>query len=242
MHCRLRPPRHRFSYRVFSLFLDLDELPLIDRRLRLFSAERANLVSFRSADHGARDGSALKPWALARLAAAGVHLERPRVMLLCFPRVLGYGFNPLSIYYAYDGAALRGLVYEVNNTFGQRHAYAFPAHPSNSSGIARHGCAKAFYVSPFIGMAGRYRFQLALPGERLSVVIRQTEGERTSLLASQTGHRHPLDDRTILHCVGGDLLMTAKITGGIHFEALRLWLKGAPYFPRPHRDASPGLG
>ena len=126
MHHRLRPVRHRFTYSVFSLYLDLDDIGRIAGSLRLLSVERRNLLSFHAADHGARDGSPLRPWVLARLSERGITLRSPRIRLLCFPRLFGYVFNPISVYFCYDGPALAAVVYEVKNTFGGQHVYAFP--------------------------------------------------------------------------------------------------------------------
>lgn len=240
MHHRLRPVRHRFTYRVFSLYLDLDELPALDRRLRLFSVERRNLVSFRNADHGPRDGSPLKPWVLDRLAAEGIRLEQPRIMLLCFPRVLGFVFNPLSVYVCYDGPSLAALLYEVKNTFGEQHTYAFRARLDERGRLAAHGCAKSFHVSPFIGMATRYRFRVDEPGERLALVIEETEQASLLLVASHVGRRQSFVDHAIFSCLARDLFMTFKVILGIHVEAFRLWCKGAPVFTRAHRPPSQG--
>jgi uncharacterized protein len=235
MHQRLRPVRHRFRYRVFSVLLDLDELPLIERHSRLLRIERAGVLSFRAKDHGARDGSALKPWALARFAEAGIG-SVARVELLCFPRLWGYVFNPLSVYYGYDAAGdLVAVLYEVKNTFGGQHAYVLPAEPHmrDADGRVRHGVAKSFYVSPFIDMAACYHFALLPPVDSLELVIRETGPEGLFFIASQTGRRRPLDDRSLAACLLRNLAMTFKIIGGIHVEALRLWLKGAPYHPKP---------
>lgn len=245
-HHRLRPVAHRFSYRVFSLFLDLDEARDVDRRLRLLSVERLNLLSFHAADHGPRDGAPLKPWILARLAEHGIILDQPRIRLLCFPRLLGFAFNPLSIYFCCDGESLSALVYEVKNTFGGQHVYVFGVRATaDGRRIAVHGCAKEFYVSPFIDMDARYEFRLARPAERLAVVIRETERGLPLLVASQIGERRPLTDRSILACLASNLLMTFKVFAGIHLEALRLWLKGAPLFLRdraPPRADAGGIG
>lgn len=243
MHHRLRPVQHRFVYRVFSLFLDLDELPLLDRKLRLLSVEGRNLLSFRARDHGARDGSALKPWVLKRLAEAGIALIQPRIRLLCFPRVLGYAFNPLSVYFCYDGEYLTAIIYEVKNTFGGQHVYAFPVHREGSGGrLAVHGCAKDFYVSPFIAMEARYEFHVAAPGQRLAVLIKESEHGRPLLVARQSGTRRALTDRAILSCLSVDLFMTFKVFVGIHIEALRLWLKGVPFFAREPKPAAADAG
>ncbi len=236
MHHRLRPIGHRFTYRVFSLFLDLDEAASVGKRLWLLSVERPNLLSFWARDHGARDGSPLEPWVRDRLADAGIVLDQPRIRLLCFPRLLGYVFNPLSIYFCYEPDRLAAIVYEVKNTFGGQHAYAFRVRRAGSGDrLIAHGCAKEFYVSPFIDMAARYEFHLAEPGRRLAVVIKETERGLPLLIASQSGERRPLTDRAILACLATDLFMTFKVFLGIHIEALRLWRKGAPFFARmPH--------
>ena len=243
MHHRLRPVRHRFTYRVFSLLLDLDELDAVDRRLRLLSVERPNLLSFRAADHGARDGSPLKPWVLAQLDAAGIALACPTVRLLCFPRLLGYVFNPISVYFCYDDGRLAAMVYEVKNTFGGQHVYSFKVARAGAGGrLAVHGCAKDFYVSPFIDMEARYEFHVAEPGRRLAVVIKETERGLPLLIASQSGERQPLTDRAIFGCLATDLFMTFKVFLGIHVEALWLWWKGAPLFAREPRPTPAQTG
>ncbi len=234
MHQRLRPVRHRFRYRVFSLLLDLDELPLIADRLRLLRIEQPGVLSFRAKDHGTRDGSPLRPWAEARFAEAGIG-PPARLELLCFPRLWGFVFNPLSVYYAYDSAgALNGVLYEVKNTFGGQHAYVLPvdAKRSGGAGRIRHSVDKAFYVSPFIDMTAVYHFALLPPGDELELVIRETGPDGLFFTASQSGRRRPLDDRALALCLGRNLAMTFKVIGGIHAEALRLWLKGAPYHPK----------
>jgi uncharacterized protein len=243
MHHRLRPVRHRFTYRVFSLFLDLDELPALDRQLRLFSVDRPNLLSFRAIDHGARDGSPLRPWVLERLAEAGLILARPHIRLLCFPRILGYAFNPISVYFCYESERLAAVVYEVKNTFGGQHVYTFGVHHVGSGQrVAVHSCDKQFYVSPFVDMAARYDSHITAPGERLALVIRESERGEPLLIASQVGERRPLTDRVILQCLAADLLMTFKVFVGIHIEALRLWLKGVPMFARDPGPARADAG
>ncbi|MGF1591626.1 MAG: DUF1365 domain-containing protein [Kiloniellaceae bacterium] len=239
MHKRLRPFVHGFTYRVFSLYLDLDELAACDRRLRLFSHNRWNLFSFHDRDHGARDGGALKPWIEAQLAAAGIDLAGGPVRLLCFPRVLGYVFSPLSIWFCHhaDGS-LRAILYEVRNTFGGKHGYLIPVAPGHRDGDAIvQSAAKRFYVSPFIAMDSRYDFRLAVPGERLAVAIHQWVPEGGQLLARQSGRRRTLSDGNLLRAFFAYPLMTAKVIGAIHWQALRLWLKGARTLPRPPAPA-----
>jgi DUF1365 family protein len=234
-HKRLRPFGHRLAYRVFSLYLDLEELPALSRRLRLFSHNRWNLFSFFDRDHGARDGAALRPWLEDRLAEAGIDLQGGAVRLLCFPRLLGYVFNPLTIWFCYHASGrLAAVLYEVRNTFGEKHGYLIAVDPARAPGAPiLQSCDKGFYVSPFIGMTATYHFRLAEPDERLSVLIRQTTSEGDLLVASQTGRRRHLDDTTLLRAFLKYPLMTLKVIAGIHWHAFRLWRKGAGIVPRP---------
>ena len=237
MHRRLRPVRHRFDYRVVSVLLDIDRLAETAAGLRFFSLDRFNLFSFHRRDHGPRDGGPLRPWVAARMAEAGVADDGGPVRMLCFPRMLGYVFNPITLYYCHarDGR-LVAMLYEVSNTFGGRHTYALPVDPAAPpERPATHGCSKAFYVSPFIGMTSDYRFRVDRPGRRLSLLIRQAVPDGECLIATLTGERRPLADRWLLRAAATRPLATWKVIAGIHFEALRLWRKGAPFHPRrPH--------
>ena len=238
MHERLRPRRHALRYRVFSLLVELDEIPALAARLALFSHNRFNLFAFHDRDHGRRDGSALRPHVEASLARAGIALDGGAIRLLCFPRMLGYVFNPLSIYFCHhrDGD-LRAILYEVRNTFGEMHSYLIPA--SHAGAVQRQSCDKTFYVSPFMEMACRYEFRLAVPGERLAVTIRQTDAAGPVLHASLEGRRVPLTDRALVLAFLRYPLMTLKVIAGIHWEAAKLWRKGLRPLPRPAppRDA-----
>ncbi len=234
MHKRLRPFTHRFRYRVFSLFLDLDELPKLTRRLPLLSHNRFNVFSFHDGDHGPRDGSRLRPWAEAELAAAGIDLEGGKLQLLCFPRIFGYVFNPLTIWFCrHRNGSLRAVIYEVKNTFGEQHCYLIPVAGGNRDRQAiLQGCEKEFYVSPFIEMSAAYRFRLREPDESLSVLIRQSVAEGEILLATLTGRRVAIDGGGLWRALLRYPLMTAKVMAAIHWEALRLWRKGATYHQR----------
>jgi hypothetical protein len=238
VHQRLRPLRHALRYRVFSLALDLDEIPALGARLRWFSHNRFNLFSFHDRDHGARDGSAPRPHVESALARAGITLDGGAIRLVCFPRMLGYVFNPLSVYFCHhrDGALL-AILYEVRNTFGEMHSYLIPV--SSADAVLRQSCDKEFYVSPFMEMACRYEFRLSVPGERLAVTIRQTDAAGPILHASLEGRRVPLGDRTLLAAFLRYPLMTLKVIAGIHWEAAKLWRKGLRPLPRPAppRDA-----
>ncbi len=234
MHRRYRPVGHRFVYRVFSILLDIDKLANIAATTRLFGYNRPRIFSFHDRDHGARDGSALRPWVEARLAESGM-AKPARIDLLCFPRLFGFVFNPLSIYYCADAAGrLYAILYEVKNTFGGQHPYVLPVDPNRAADtpIIQH-TDKNFYVSPFIDMTATYRFRLLPPGEKLSVAIIEHVPEGRQLIATQTGRRRAFTDAVLLRALFAYPLMTLKVVAGIHWQALRLWLKGATYFRQP---------
>ena len=238
-HRRWKPKAHRLDYRVFSALIDLDELAELGRRSRLFSHKRFNLFSLRDRDFGPGDGSPLKPWVAQQLNAAGLAAEDLRVELLCYPRMFGYAFNPLSVYFCRRGAdgALIAILYEVHNTFGQRHCYLIPA--AAGAGVVRQVCAKSFYVSPFIEMQANYHFRILPPaaepaeGDRLAVAIHQTDRAGRLLDASFIGARREWSDAALLSLLASHPLMTLKVIVGIHWEALKLWLSGIKLVPRP---------
>jgi DUF1365 family protein len=243
MHARLKPMGHRFSYRVMSLSIDLDRLDAADRQSRLFAVNRAALYSFHEADHGERDGSHLRIYAQRRAAEHGVDLTGGRVLLLCYPRLLGFTFNPLSVYFCHRaGGELALIIYEVRNTFGELHAYVLPVEPGEISeaGI-RQQHDKLFYVSPFIEMAMRYRFRVSPPGENVKLRILETDREGPLLAATFNGHRQRLTTRSLLRAFFALPLVTFKIVAAIHWEALRLWLKGARLVPRQNAARDAGL-
>jgi DUF1365 family protein len=234
-HTRLRPFHHDFEYRIYTLVLDLDELAAISKKLRLFSHNRFNLFGMFDRDHGARDGSGLRSWVDDQLAAAGIDLAGGSVRLLSFPRVLGYTFDPLTIWYCYhaDGS-LRAVLHEVKNTFGEQHVYLVPI-----DGALDHQFQKELFVSPFMDMDATYSFALGLPAERLSVGITQSDDEGDLLRASLRASRLELSDRNLLRVFMTHPLLTLKVIGAIHWEAWRLWRKGARYRRRPSAPAHP---
>lgn len=243
MHARLKPMGHRFSYRVISLLIDLDRLAEADRQSPLFGVNRAALYGFREADHGRRDGSSLRAHAQACAAERGIDLTGGRVLLLCYPRLLGYTFNPLSVYFCYraDGE-LALLIYEVRNTFGEIHPYVLPVTPANVSGAGvRQQQDKLFYVSPFIEMAMRYHFRVRPPDRRVQLRILETDREGPLLAATFNGSHRKLNTRELLRAFVALPLVTFKIMAAIHWEALRLWLKGARLVPRNDDAHNTGL-
>lgn len=245
MHARLRAMKrsaggHRFSYRVMSLLVDLDRLDDADKLTRLFGVNRAALYSFHERDHGDRDGSSLRKYVDKRMAEHGVDLTGGRVQLLCYPRLLGYTFNPLSVYFCNrkDGS-LAALIYEVRNTFGEIHSYVLPvqAHEISDAGV-RQEQNKLFYVSPFIEMAMRYFFRVSPPSQKVKVRILETDAGGPLLSATFSGKRTPLTTRALLGAFAALPCVTLKIMAAIHWEALRLWIKGAKLVERPTTDGS----
>lgn len=230
VHDRRRPKRHRLRYTVFYLLLDLDELPLLDQRYRLFGYNRRAALSFHDSDHGPANGSALRPWIDDRLRDAGIATNGGPVRLLCFPRVFGYVFNPLSVYFCYrqDGT-LSAILYEVCNTHGERHTYVIPA-PYQPRAVIRQRCEKSLYVSPFIGMDAVYHFRVVPPGDGVRIVIREEDGDGLILAASFNGHRVELDDKALARNLADFPFMTLRVIAAIHWEALRMLLKGFSVF------------
>lgn len=233
MHHRVRPRRHRFTYRVFWTLLDidaLDEMPWLLRR------NRFGMFSFYDRDHGPRDGAPLRTWIETVGAQHGFELAGGRVRLLCFPRVMGYVFNPLSVWFCEDASGeLVAVLYEVSNTFGEHHNYLLPV----VDGTIDHTWNKRFFVSPFIDLDATYRFRLTPPGERITVASRLADRDGHLLTAALSGRARPLDTRTLLRLFVTRPLMTLKVMGGIHWEALKLWRKGAPYRSRGAPPADP---
>lgn len=236
MHHRMKPVTHRFAYQVFSVLIDLAKLDDAHRTSTFFSVNRFNLMSFHEKDHGPRDGSALYPYALKLLSEAGVDIgPQGRIMLLCYPRILGYVFNPLSTYFAYDSAgALKAILYEVSNTFGEKHTYVAPVEQgeANEAGV-RQEREKLFYVSPFNSLAMKYAFRIRPPSDQIAVRILATDDAGPLMAATFHGSHLAFKTATILRLFLTMPLLTIKIIAGIHYEALILFLKGLRMVERP---------
>jgi uncharacterized protein len=231
VHQRFKPTRHRLRTRIVSLLIDLDELPTLSRRFRLLSIDRFNLFSIRQSDFGGGTPDGLRDWVAAQCAAAGITADGA-IRLLAMPRVLGHAFNPLSVFFCYraDGG-LAATLYEVRNTFSQRHGYLIPA-PSGTTMI-RQSCRKVFYVSPFMPMDMEYRFRVVPPARRVSVVIDGLGAEGRLITAGFSGRREDLTDGALLRAFLGAPALGLKVVGGIHWEALKLWRKKVGLHARP---------
>jgi len=233
VHRRLRPVIHELRYKLAYALIDVAEIDGLSRRLRLFSRNRFNLFSLYDQDFGPGDGTPIADHVERTIANAGLAGEIDRVQLLCLPRLLGYAFNPLSVYYAFGmDDSLRLVIYEVSNTFGERKTYVLPVEAPDAGPI-RQNCAKRLYVSPFNDAAGRYDFRLNEPGERIRVGVSLSNAGGGILDAHLIGARRPLTDRGLARIALRHPLMTWKVIGGIHWEALKLYLKGLRPVPRP---------
>ena len=230
-HRRFRPKRHFFSYKTFSLLINLDEIENLSKKIKFFSYNKFNILSFYNIDHGPRDGSSLVNWVKNTLTKAKIDIGSGTIKLLCYPRFFGYVFNPLSIFYCYDeNLHLKAILYEVKNTFNEQHTYVFPASPT--SNLILHKCDKKFYVSPFMEMKTFYNFRLLIPGDNLNVFIKQSDAEGTLLTACQIGKKVEMTSKNLLIQFLKHPLMSFKVIVAIHFEALKLWIKGVKHVKR----------
>ena len=231
IHKRFKPKTHFFKYKVFSLLIDLSELNYLSKKINFFSHNKFNLISFYVKDHGDRDGSSLISWVKKNLEDNNIQSQNIKVKLLCYPRILGYVFNPLSVFYVYDlNEKLICILYEVKNTFGEQHTYIFRV--NSDQNLYQHNCTKKFHVSPFIEMNCKYFFRLLKPGEKISVIIDQYQTDEKILYASQDGQRVDFNTKELIKSYIKHPLMTFKIILAIHFEAFKLWSKGIKFIKK----------
>lgn len=230
MHRRLRPRMHHLRYQIFSLLFDLDEINRLDRDLRFFSHQRFNLLSFHDCDHGDGSDVSLRDQAVALLKSAGI-FRVGRIRLLAMPRVLGFMFNPLSVYFCDDPeGALAAILYEVHNTFGDRHTYILPVEDRGAT--VTQAVAKSFHVSPFLPMDLAYSFRVTPPGDALKVAICVADGNGPILTAVHSAKCRKLSDGSILRTVAAHPLIGLKVVAAILWEAARLMVKGVSVHPR----------
>jgi hypothetical protein len=228
-HVRAHPIRRTFRYRSYLWLADLGDLPRVPLPLRPFAR-------FRSRDHLGGAGGSLRAGVDTYLARHGIDLAGGRVLMLGHARVLGYVFNPLTVFWCHraDGT-LAAVIAEVHNTYGQRHAYLL-----RPDGRGRAEAGKDFYVSPFLPVAGRYRLHLPEPGGTLRLSVTLHLDGRTVLAASVTGTRRPYTPRRLLGCALRYPWVTAQVSGLIRWQGIRLAARRLPIFPRPAHHAQEG--
>ena len=230
-HTREQPFKRSFSYRIAMLEIDVDRLADADRLSKLFSVGHGNMVAFRETDHGARDAAVpLRSWAEGRFAEAGIDLDNGFVRLVTFPRVLGVGFAPISVWLGHDaGGELIGAIYEVHNTFGETHSYVSALNPV----VGRHAAEKEFHVSPFFDVSGEYRFTLKHADGIIALTVENISADGRSHVASLTVQPQPLTSGRLLKWMAVMPISGLGVMFAIHWQALLLLLKGARYRDKP---------
>ena len=231
IHKRFKPKVHFFKYKVFSILIDISEINLLHKNLKIFSYNRFNIISFYDADHGPRDGTSVKEWVIKNLKDNQIDTKDIKIKLLCYPRIFGFVFNPLSVFFIYNKKSeLISILYEVKNTFDEQHTYIFKSRENENP--IKHTCKKKFHVSPFIEMNCTYFFKILKPGDKISVIIDQYDEEGKLLYASQDGSRIELNNKNLFLSYLKHPLMTFKIIAAIHFEAFKLWIKGIKFIKK----------
>jgi len=236
VHHRFRPRVHAFRHRVFYLRVPLSRIAHLGNRW--LARNRFNLMSFHDRDYGPRDGSDLATWARTLLARHGFPDVADEIVLQTFPRVLGYVFNPLSLWFVFDRArALRAVICEVNNTFGERHNYLVARDDAGPIGSGEWLTArKSMHVSPFCAVEGHYRFRFTeRQGQWTTAIDYHADTTRADRVLATliTGHPVPLDARATLRAFVRHPLFTLGVMARIHWHALRLWLKRVPWYTKP---------
>lgn len=236
-HKRFQPFEHDFKYSVFSLLIDLDERKTLKKQYKWLSYNSFNLTSFYDKDHGARDGSDVKKWVIDHAQKFNIDIKDGKIFALCFPRILGYTFNPLTIYYCYSAEnKLVAILYEVKNTFGDQHGYLCPINSDHD--LASHKKDKIFHVSPFIQMEAKYLFSVREPDQKLNFKIDERVNGKPFLLATWSGKDIGLTSKNLLSCFFKIPFLTFKIMIAIHWQAFHLWRKGATFYKwkKPPKD------
>ena len=226
-HSRLIPKKHSFTYKVFSILFDIDKLDETQRSCSLFSYNKFNFFSFYYKDHGEKNGSNPKNWILKIVKKEKINESNLKIYCLCYPRILGYVFNPITVWFIYSKNNLKMIVYEVRNTFGEDHSYVFKL--DKESQKLNHKSKKLLHVSPFISMDGSYEFSTNISNERVKIIIKEISNGEHLLTASFSGKAKPLKDKNLFLNFLLYPMLTLKVIFGIHFQALLLWSKNIKY-------------
>lgn len=236
VHQRSVPFVHRFRYGLALIDVDIDRLDEADKRSGLFNVDRSGLFSFNRKDHGGRKAAELRPWAEAQFATADITLDGGPIRLITFPRHFFYKFAPISLWLGHgpDGT-LRGVLYEVNNTFGETHIYAAqtPDAPRH-----QHATEKAFHVSPFFDITGNYEFTLRWTDTDLRLIVATRKSGTQTHVATIQARAHPATSATFAKLSLTKPVSSLAVSLAIHWQALKLWLKGAKYHSKPKQSAA----
>ena len=233
IHKRYHQKKHKFQYNVFSFLINIDDLEDLNKNLYFFSFNKFNLFSFNERDHGKKNGSPIKDWISGIISKSNVYIKENnlKVFCLCYPRILGYVFNPITVWSVYDKNDLKILIYEVRNTFGEDHSYIFVL--ENEDEKFNHNRRKKFHVSPFIDLNADYNFSTEINNDFVSLVIKESYEQKPLLLASFNGNSTKLNNINLIKIFFKYPLMTLKVTFGIHVQALFLFLKKVRFVPHP---------
>lgn len=233
VHTRVRPVRHSLSYAVFSMLVDVDKLDALGAKLRLFGANGPGLISIHEKDHG--DGGSLRRWLDQKAASQKLQGKINRYCMLAYPRILGFVFNPITVFYGLDeNDQPLVMIYEVNNTFGQSQTYVLPVGSPREDGLIVQSCQKRLYVSPFNDVEGRYSFHVTPAGEEVTVGVALKTDEGPLLRAHFRGDYRPVTDMELFKALVSFGWMTVNVVAAIHLEAVKLWVKGMRLKPNPH--------
>jgi uncharacterized protein len=233
MHERLKPVNNRFRYPVFFIQVPLSQLQSL--RGPLFSIDRWNVFGLYRRDYGPRDGSELLAWMQNLLRREGLADVDGEIVLQTFPRVLGYVFNPVSFWLCHDrDGALRAVLAEVNNTFGEHHVYLL-SRPDRAAitGADWFETDKRFHVSPFLKIDGRYRFRFTVSDAASTIRIDHTNADGELLRTSVAGRARPLTTGYLIHAFFRYPWMSLGVMLRIHWQALKLWSKGVAWYRKP---------
>ena len=236
MHRRVFPVSYRFTYRTMNLLIDIDRLDQSNGLSRIFSINRWNFLSFYPRDHLPKDKQdhTLRQWAQLILARFAIQDVPARVHILCFPRVFGWVFNPISVWYCIrdDGQPL-AVICEVNNTFGEKHYYLLHGKETDLKWPVHQSHAKNFHVSPFINMDADYEFRIGKPDATATVGIRESQHGELMLVAAVKGKQVAFNTANLLRQSLRVPFQTLKVLAAIHWHALWIWLAGTPFYTKP---------
>jgi DUF1365 family protein len=236
-HIRHTPFQHKFNYRIWMMAIELDAMDTLAASSVCFAHNRFGLLSIHDKDHGFRDGRPLRAYVEEALTRQGFQDYAAKIVFVSIPRLLGYAFNPISFYYCYDAQGKLGAVlHQVKNTFGGQLGYLMSVEDENN---IHQSAAKRLRVSPFFDLAGGYHFSLTAPGENLKIMIQYSAAGEKRLTAAMALRARPFNGTSIFRLLLQMPLTPLKVIAAIHFEALRLYLKGAKFHAAPDEKHEP---